>query len=237
VRGLTGWFLLAAISFPMTSARGQAADSLAARGDSALAAGDAAGALEAFDAALRERPDDPELLRRRGRALREQGRLDAALAAYSRAIAVDSTEGAAYAGRAFTRHLLGQPDSAWLDVNRARPGIHRSGAGTDRGRAAGGMQRYAESEVELDAFIAAVPDVPDGWFFRGVVRARQGKVVDALRDLERAEATGMTGPNLYVERAGVQGRIGNREAACADLRRAADAGHAGAKAEVARICR
>lgn len=238
VRSATGWLLLTVIFLPMTGAYGQAADSLAAQGDAALEAGNAAAALEAFDAALRDRPDDPGLLRRRGRALREQGRLDEALAAYSRAIEVDSTLGAAFAGRAYTRHLLRQPDSAWSDVTRARAlGFADPSLALIAGLALGGLERYAESETELDAFVAAVPDVPDGWFLRGGARARQGKLIEALRDFERAEATGMTDPRLYIERAGVQARIGNREAACADLRRAADTGHAGARAEAARLCK
>jgi len=238
VRPATGWLLVALVSLPIAGAYGQNADSLAARGDAALSRGDPAAALEAFDAALRERPDDPMLLQRRGRALRDQGRLDEAFAAYSRAIAVDSTLGAAYAGRAYTRYLLHQPDSAMQDVTRARAvGFADPALALIAGVTLGDLQRWAESEAELDVFVAAVPDPPDGWFFRGLVRARLGKFVDALGDLERAEAAGMTDPRLFVERAGVQGRIGNREAACADLRRAADAGHPRAQAEVARLCK
>lgn len=238
MRSATGWLLLMVLFLPLTGARGQAADSLAMRGDSALDAGNPAAALAAFDAALRERPDDPELLRRRGRALREQGRLDEALAAYTRAIALDSTMGAALAGRAYVRHLLGQQDSAWLDVTRARArGFADPALALIAGLALGGMERYAESESEFDVFVTAMPDVPDGWFLRGGARARQGKLIDALGDFERAEAAGMTDPRLYVERAVVQSRIGNREAACADLHRAADAGHAGARAEAARQCK
>lgn len=238
MRRSTGWLLFALVSLPIAGAYGQAADSLAARGEAALARGDAAAALQAFDAALRERPDDPTLLQRRGRALREQGRLDEAFAAYSHAIAVDSTFGAAYAGRAYVRHLLHQPDSAMLDVARARAvGFADPALALIAGVTLGDLQRWGESEAELDVFVAAVPDPPDGWFFRGVVRARLGKLVDALADLDRAEAAGMTDPRLYIERAGVQGRIGNREAACGDLRRAADAGHAEAQAEAARLCK
>jgi len=238
VRSATGWLLLMVIALPMTRADGQAADSLTARGDSALDAGNAVAALEAFDAALRERPHDPELLRRRGRALREQGRVEEALAAYNRAIEADSAAGAAFAGRAYTHYLLGQRDSAWLDVTRARTrGFADPSLALIAGVVLGGMERYAESESELDVVVAAMPDAPDGWFFRGGVRARQGKLVEALGDFERAEAAGMTDPHLYIERAVVQSRIGNREAACTDLRRAADAGHAGAKAEADRLCK
>lgn len=232
--------LLVALSLAPTGiARAQAtAEALAARGDSALDRNDPAAALAAFDAALRQRPDEPTLLQRRGRALRELGKLDDALAAYDRAIAADSGFGPAYAGRAYTRLLLGDLDETLRDVARARAvGLEDPQLALIAGMALVRLGRLAESETELDTFVAAVPGVPDGWYFRAIARARQGKESDALPDLDRAEAAGMSDPRLYAFRAEVQVGLGNRDAACTDLRRAVDAGYVEARTRLAELCK
>jgi hypothetical protein len=67
--------------------------------------------------------------------------------------------------------------------------------------ALGYLGRFAESERELDAVVAALPGVPDGWYYRGVALGRQGKPAAALEDFDRAERAGMVAPQLYMDRA------------------------------------
>ena len=214
------------------------ADSLAARGDSALGRGDAAAAAEAFAAALRLRPNEPSLLQRLGRALRDLGKLTEALERYEQAIAADSAFAPAYAGRAFTRHLLQDSQGALTDVAHARAlGMADPQLALIAGMALGREGRFAESERELDAFVAAVPDEPAGWYFRGLGLGQQGKHAAALEDFNRAEQAGMTVPQLYMDRGIAHGQLGHQTAACADLRRAADGGIAEAKKLVGERCR
>jgi tetratricopeptide (TPR) repeat protein len=230
--------VVAGLTWPVSLLGQGAVDSLAARGDSALARGDGAAAQRAFDEALRLRPHDASLLQRRGRALREQGKLTEALAAYDQAVTADTAFGPAYGGRAYTRYLLDDLDGAVSDVARSRAaGVTDPQLALVAGMALGRLGRFADSERELDTFVAAYPHPPDGWYYRAIARARLGKSADALTDFGRAEAAGMTAPPLYAERALVYEHLGNHEAACTDLRRAADGGLAQAKELLGKLCK
>lgn len=218
--------LIAILSLPLAPLSGQGApDALAARGDSALARGDAAAAAEAFLSALQRNPNDPSLLQRLGRALRDLGKLTEARERYDQAIAADTAFAPAYAGRAFTRYLQRDAEGAVDDVAHARRlGLADPQLSLIAGMALGQLGRFGESERELDAVVLALPDAPDGWYLRGVARGRQGRPAAALEDFDRAERAGMTTPRLYMDRAIAHGQLKHQAAACADLRRAEDGG-------------
>ena len=231
--------LLMLSSHPLSHLCAQGAtDSLAARGDAALARGDAAAASEAFLAAVQLRPNDPSLLQRLGRALRDLGKPAEALARYEQAIAADSGFAPAYAGRAFTRYVLKDAEGAVEDVAHARRlGMGDPQLGLIAGMALVSLGRYGEGERELDAVVAALPDEPGGWYYRGLALGHQGKPTAALENFDRAEQAGMTAPRLYMDRAIAHGVLKHQAAACADLRRAADGGIEEAKKLLGERCR
>ncbi len=232
-------FLLAiGTTLPLREAQPQSGpDSLAARGDSALARNQAQLALAAYDQALRLRPSDALLLQKRGRALRELGQLAEALAAYDAAVTVDTGLAVGYAGRAYTRYLLNQFDTGLVDVAHARArGFDPPELALVAGMLHRRLSHYAESARELDVFVAAVPNVWDGWFNRGLAYMGLNQAAPARRDFDRAEATGLTTPELYFFRGIALGELGDRQAACADLRRAAASGHKEAAARLPKRC-
>lgn len=81
--------------------------------------GDYARALEEYDAALREDPQNIYALRGRGRSLMQLGRDDEALAAFDEAIAREPGFGATYANRGILYDRMGKYPQAIADYEKA----------------------------------------------------------------------------------------------------------------------
>ena len=89
------------------------------RGEAALEAGAPDRALEAFDAALEQRPGDPLLLSWRARALAESGELEAAVAVLDEVLLHDGSLVEARYNRAAYEARLGQPEISARDLKEA----------------------------------------------------------------------------------------------------------------------
>ncbi len=171
------------------------------------------------------------------RMLRDEGRLQPALQTYNEAIALDSALAVAYGGRAYTWYLLQKPDSGWVDVVRARAlGMTHPQLMLVAGMIQGARGNYAESERELNGYVAAVPAAWDGWYVRGLARMGLHHAAAARADFDRAAAVGMISPALDFQRGRVRAELGERDSACVYLRRAAEASSEDADDLRRRLC-
>jgi Flp pilus assembly protein TadD len=76
-------------------------------------------ALSILEVARRMAPEDPALSSEQGRVLLTLGRLDEALAAFGRALALDPADARALNNRGAALFALGQKDAARADFERA----------------------------------------------------------------------------------------------------------------------
>lgn len=89
------------------------------RGAAALKGGDPAAALKAADAAIAIEPEGSRFYELKGRALETQGKLQPALAAYNRAIALDSHYFSPLLRRGLLRRKLGDTAGASRDLHES----------------------------------------------------------------------------------------------------------------------
>jgi len=150
--------------------------------------GDAAGALRAFDKALKLDPDHFAAHMNRGKVLADLQRFPEAAAAYDRAIALDPENGNARDGRCWVRAVIGADlPGALDDCDRAIAAM--PGAGNplnNRGFVHFRMGRMAESIADYTASIDADPAVASSYYVRSLARRAQGDAAAADRDLAEA---------------------------------------------------
>ena len=118
----------------------------------------------------------------RGVALRALGRLEEALAAQDRVLALDASAAESWSNRGNVLQDLGRLEEALTSYDRAlalQPG--RIDAWVNRGNALRGLRRLDDALASLDRAIALNPDDADGHYHRGLV-------LTDLRRLEEAEA-------------------------------------------------
>lgn len=125
-------------------------------------AGDVARARVAYEEVVRRRPNDPDTadaLNNLGNIDRDTGRLDAALAAFDRALAIRPAHVAAHNGRALVLQRLGRVDEAERELDQALA-LDPTSAITHSNR---GNLYFRRDEVERarDEYLAAVRFDPE----------------------------------------------------------------------------
>ncbi|WP_460066738.1 tetratricopeptide repeat protein [Streptomyces sp. YKOK-I1] len=190
-------------------------------------ADDTAGVLEAVRLLL-DRPGLDDRGRAmayalRGRELRGENRIEAALAAYDRAIEIDPTLVRAHFGRAVTLLLtpdltealaaLGRadrlaPGTYWILAERAE--IHRLAS------------RFEDAVADYDRALALSPDYDIALAGRAVCRHALGRYDEALADFDRAVRLDETYLWARVRRARLRRAREEWDEAFADLNRAVD---------------
>ncbi|MGF1466963.1 MAG: tetratricopeptide repeat protein [Sandaracinaceae bacterium] len=161
------------------------------RGRLAEARGRSDEAVEAYEAALEQQPDDPELLLRLAIAEVGAQHLDEAEEHLRRVrqLRVGNAEAQHYSGR--VAFLKGDPDTAVRYFREAirlapeRPEFHFWAA---RAALRLGAAHLPEALREAEQAIALDQNYASGYWMRGSVRLAQGRTTDALRDLHRALA-------------------------------------------------
>lgn len=231
---LSCWSALAIL--PHARARAQALPSSAVI-DSLIAAEAWAQAVPLLDRRLSETPTST-LYAQRGRAYRELGDFARARRDYDSALTLDSTFSGAYAGRAATRFYDQDPQGALEDVARARRfGLNVPPLTLLEGMAYDKQGNGSASYAAFDRYVNDAPSDPVGWYYRGYAAGRAGRHEVAVKDLTRAIALRMQGPNAYRFRALSLLAMGNLSDACTDGAAAARLGDKEAEALVAEHCR
>lgn len=165
--------------------------------------GATAEALELIGAALALKPDAPDALFNYGNVLKGAGRLEEALAAYDRALAVRPGYRAAQMARDETRGLLaealnrrgndaraaGRADNALADYDRALAlAPHYADARNNRAVALWGLGRLGEALAGFDAALAVKPDYVEAHYNRGNALRDMLRLDEAKQSFDRAIA-------------------------------------------------
>jgi tetratricopeptide (TPR) repeat protein len=165
--------------------------------------GDTAAALELFGAALALKPDAPDGWFNYANVLKGAGRLEEALAACDRALAVRPDYVAAEAAREQLRGLLaealnrsgnehraaGRYEAALADYERAlalAPGY--GDAINNRAVALWSMGRFEQALAGFDAALAARPDYVEAHYNRGNTLRDMQRLDEAMQSYDRATA-------------------------------------------------
>ncbi len=144
-------------------------------------------ALELIGAALKLKPDAPEMLSNYGNVLKSQGRFAEALESYDRALAVKPDYVAALAKRAQVLRDLGRLEDALaasdaaLKMNSNFPEAH-----SNRGVILSDLGRHDEALASYDRALAMAPQFADVWNNRALTLKAMKRQVEALANAERA---------------------------------------------------
>jgi predicted Zn-dependent protease len=194
-------------------------------------------AVRLLDSALAVSPTDAARLAQRARAKRELGQLDAALDDANRAIALDSTRAASYAGRAATHLRRDEPAAALRDVRSARRlGLSHPELDLMQGIALVDSDSGAAALPFLGRYVAAVPGQPAAWYYRARAAGMAGDDANAERFATEAITRRMPGAAAYRVRALARARRGDLSGACADAKEAGTRGDAETAARGAGFC-
>ncbi|MDB5734890.1 MAG: repeat-containing protein [Alphaproteobacteria bacterium] len=146
-------------------------------------------ALELIGAALKLKPDAPEMLSNHGNVLKTLGRFAEALASYDRALAVKPDYVAALAKRAQVLRDLGRLDEALAASDAAlkmNPGFAE--AHSNHGVILSDLGRHDEALASYDRALAMAPQFPDVWNNRALTLKAVKRLAEALANAERAVA-------------------------------------------------
>jgi len=152
-----------------------------------LARGDAASALRHFAAALKGRPDAPQLLANQGLALAAQGRNEEALTSFDRALKSKARFPEALNGRGSVLAATGRLEEALQSYNRAlaaKPDYAE--AHFNRANALRQLGRFADALAAYEKAIAIRPDYAKAHNNRGTVLEALHHNDAALQSYERA---------------------------------------------------
>src|SRR5471032_1051411 len=144
-------------------------------------------ALELMGAALKLRPDAPEVLSNYGNVLKAQGRFAEALASYDKALAVKPDYAATLSKRALVLRDLGRLDAALDSADRAlalQP--DHVEALNSRGIILAELDRLEEALASYDRALALAPGFPDTLNNRALTLKRLKRHEEALISVERA---------------------------------------------------
>jgi predicted O-linked N-acetylglucosamine transferase (SPINDLY family) len=171
-------------------------------------------ALELIGAALKIRPDAPEILSNYANVLKAQGRFAEALENYDRALAIKPDYAAALTKRGLVLRDLGRLPEALDSVDRALAlnANYAEGLST-RGAILSDLGRPDEALASYDRALAVARDYPDVWSNRALTLKTMKRPVEALASVERALAL----------HPGFAEAHNNRGIILFDLRRVADA--------------
>ena len=146
-------------------------------------------ALELIGAALKIRPDAPEILSNYANVLKAQGRFTDALDNYDRALAIKPDYAAALAKRGLVLRDLGRLAEALESTERALAlNSNYAEAASNRGIILSDLGRHDEALASYDRALAVARDYPDLWNNRALTLKCAKRPVEALASVERALA-------------------------------------------------
>lgn len=146
-------------------------------------------ALELIGAALKLRPDAPEILSNYANVLKAQGRFADALDSYDRALAIKPDYAAALAKRGLVLRDMGRLAEALDSTERALTlNPNYAEAASNRGIILSDLGRHDEALASYDRALATARDYPDVWNNRALTLKCAKRPVEALASVERALA-------------------------------------------------
>ena len=144
-------------------------------------------AIDAYDEAIRLKPDLAEAYNNRGNAKSELRRHEEALADYDEAIRLKSDNAEAYCNRGDTKNDLGQYEGAIADCDEAirlKPDLVE--AYCNRGNAKSGFGRHEHAIADYGEAIRLKPDFAEAYGNRGKANISLNRIDEARQDFETA---------------------------------------------------
>ena len=178
-------------------------------------------AIDAYDKAIRLKPDLAEAYNNRGSAKSDLGQYQAALADYNEAIRLDPDFANPYNGRGNAKYGLGQPGEALADYNEAirlKPDFAHAYNG--RGNVKDDLGQPAEALADYNEAIRLDPGLAEAYNNRGLIKANLGQHEAALADYNKAIRLKPNLAEAYNNRGIVKNELGQYEAALADYDKA-----------------
>lgn len=146
-------------------------------------------ALNAYDAALAQRPGFFEGEFNRANLLMETGRLDEALAGFERAVAARADVPAAWNNRGAVLRRLHRPREALASHDKALALLPAHvNALINRGIALKDLGRLSEADKAADAALAVQPDAAEALHLKADLALQAGRIGDAQAGFARLEA-------------------------------------------------
>jgi serine/threonine-protein kinase len=175
-------------------------------------------ALEDWNAALAQQPDNAQWYRRRAHIQRQRSALAAAFADLSTAIDLQPELADLYFERAMLRSEMDDSRGQMVDLDRAiRLADNHRPARLARARARMDQQLWQAAILDCDALIQSNPRDVTAYLLRAHIYARSNDTARALRDIAAALALDAHCAEAYYLRGRLLQRSGDRQAALRDF--------------------
>ncbi len=145
-----------------------------------------AGAIAAYDEALKHAPENVMALGNRGNSLRALKRFTEAKESYEKALALDPRDIASLVGRAVCVGEMGRPEKALAFIDQVLSKVTEPALIAERAMMLAKLERNDEALQWLDKAIKAGIRFPAAWNNRGELLARLNRPVDAIRSFDQA---------------------------------------------------
>ena len=174
-------------------------------------------AIDAYDEAIRLKPDYTEAYNNRGIAKNNLGQYEEALADYDEAIRLKPDNTEAYDNRGIAKNNLGRHEEAIADHDEAvRLKSNNAKAFSNRGNAKSDLGRYEAALADYDEAVRLEPDSAVAYFNRGNAKSNLGRYEEALANYDEAVRLKSSYAEAYNNRGVVKTNLGRHEEAIAD---------------------
>ena len=144
-------------------------------------------ALNAYDKAIRLKPDKAVAYNNRGVAKNGLGRHEKAIADYDEAIRLNPGNAETYNNRGNAKNGLGRHEEAIADFDKAiRLNPDYANTYYNRGVAKNALGRYGEAIADYDQALRLTPDDAEAYNNRGIANAQSGNLSEARKDCQKA---------------------------------------------------
>lgn len=178
-------------------------------------------AAELIAQAIELFPDSAVFHSNYGLALLDMGNLAGALAAFDRAITLNSNFAGAFSNKGNALHMLGRYPEALANCERAIALAPRvAGAHYNRAQTLHALGRLTDALASYDQCVALAPDYADAQVNRGNVLQELNRHEDAIAAYDRVLAADNTVAAAYANRGMVHKSLGRLDHALSDFERA-----------------
>lgn len=206
-----------------TGGQGRTVRQLMEAGNAALEAGNLQQAVRLFTQVIQREPKRAEAYIGRGKAYRQQRKLDEALADLDQAIALNAEAFFAYVERGTIYARQGKNEQALADFGRAiEINPQRVAPYMQRGTFYLEQGDTAQAIADFDQVIELNPKATWAYLRRGMAYAAQNNLDDAIDNFDQAIELAPRLAPAYLQRGRVHAQAGNEEQAEGDFRQVLD---------------